>query len=44
MDAIISFFRDTISGFTYFVYVLILLFFIFALVGYLVTDKHNSSK
>ena len=40
----IEFFRDKISGFTYFVYALIILFIIFAIIGYLVTEKHNSSK
>jgi len=40
----IEFFRDKIDGFTYFVYVLVILFIIFAIIGYLVTEKHNSSK
>ena len=44
MNPIISFFRNTISGFTYLVYALIILFSIFAIIGYLVTVKHNSSK
>ncbi len=44
MEGIISFFRDTLSGFNYFVYVCIVLFLIFALVGYLVTQKYQSSK
>jgi len=43
MNPIVSFFRN-IDGFTYFVYALIILFFIFAIIGYLVTEKHNSSK
>jgi len=40
----IEFFRDKIDGFTYFVYALIILFIIFAIIGYLVTEKYNSSK
>lgn len=44
MDLIIEFFRDTISGFGYVIYALIILFFIFAIIGYLVTERYNSSK
>ncbi len=44
MDLFIKFFRDTISGFTYFIYAMVLLFIIFAIIGYLVTEKYNSSK
>ena len=44
MNPIISFFRDTISGFAYFVYILVILYFIFAIIGYLVTENHTSSK
>ena len=44
MDLFIKFFRDTISGFAYVIYILIILFIIFAIIGYLVTEKHNSSK
>ena len=44
MNYFIHFFRDTLSGFAYFIYALILLFAIFAIIGYLVTEKHNSSK
>ena len=40
----IEFFRDKIDGFTYIVYALIIVFIIFAIIGYLVTEKHNSSK
>ena len=43
MDAILGFFRD-IDGFTYIVYSLVIIFIIFAIIGYLVTEKHNSSK
>ena len=43
MNPVISFFRG-IDGFTYFIYALVILFFIFAIIGYLVTEKHNSSK
>ena len=44
MNPIISFFRNNLSGFTYFIYAVIILFLIFAIIGYLVTDHHNSSK
>ena len=44
MNIFIEFFRDKISGFTYFIYAAIILFTIFAIIGYLVTEKHNSSK
>lgn len=44
MNPIIDFFRNTLSGFAYFIYVLIILFFIFAIVGYLVTESRTSSK
>ena len=44
MEGIIHFFRDTLSGFNYFVYVLILLFLIFAIIGYMVTDKYRSKN
>lgn len=40
MEGIVKFFRDDISGFYYFVYAGILLFFIFAIIGYLVTEKY----
>ncbi len=44
MEYIVRFFRDTISGFTYFVYCLVILFLIFAIIGYFVTDKYQSKK
>ena len=44
MEVIVHFFRDTLSGFSYFVYLLVILFFIFAIIGYLVTRKYLSSK
>ena len=44
LDVIVNFFRNEISGFTYVVYVLVLLFIIFAIIGYFVTEKHTSSK
>ncbi len=44
MQAIVEFFRDTLSGFTYFVYAIVILFLIFAIIGYLVTKKYQSSK
>ena len=39
MDAIISFFRDTLSGKAYFITVCVSVFLIFAAIGYLVTKK-----
>ena len=44
MELIVKFFRDTISGFGYFVYLTVILFLIFAIIGYLVTEKYQSSK
>ncbi len=44
MNPIIEFFRDKITGFTYIMYAFVILFFIFAIIGYLVTEKYNSSK
>ena len=44
MNPIVDFFRNKIDGFTYIVYCLIIVFIIFAIIGYLVTEKHNSSK
>ena len=43
MEVIVKFFRDYLSGFHYFVYVLILLFFIFAIIGYFVSEKYMAS-
>jgi len=43
MDQVIAFFQS-ITGFKYAVYILVILFFIFAIIGYLVTEKYNSSK
>lgn len=40
-DIIIYFFRDTLSGFYYFVYVAICLFFFFAIIGYLCKLKYG---
>jgi len=40
MEVFVKFFRDTLSGFYYFVYALILLFFIFAIIGYFVSEKY----
>ena len=39
MEAIVGFFRDTLSGRTYFFTVLISVFLIFACIGYMVTKK-----
>ena len=39
MDAIVSFFRDTLSGKNYFITVCVCVFLIFAAIGYLVTKK-----
>ncbi len=44
MEGIVKFFRDTISGFYYFVYASVILFLIFAIIGYFVTKKYHSSK
>ena len=44
MESLIHFFRDTLSGFNYVVYVLVLLFLIFAIIGYMVTDKYKKVK
>ena len=44
MESIVIFFRDTLSGFAYFVYALVILFLIFAIIGYFVTQKYQSSK
>lgn len=44
MEYIVKFFRDTLSGFNYFIYALIILFLIFAIIGYFVTKKYQSSK
>ena len=43
MNPVVSFFRG-IDGFAYFIYALVIVFFIFAIIGYLVSVKHNSSK
>ena len=44
LEIIVKFFRDTLLGFNYFIYCLIILFFIFAIIGYLVTKKYTTSK
>ena len=44
MESIVKFFRDTISGYAYFVYASIILFLIFAIIGYFLTQKYQSSK
>ena len=44
LEAIVRLFRDVISGFSYFVYALVIIFFIFTIIGYLVTQKYTSSK
>ena len=44
MEALVTFFRDKITGFTYFVYALVIIFLIFAIIGYFVTQKYQSSK
>ena len=41
MDYIITFFRDTISGFWYFVYIIVCIFFIFVLLG-IVGDRKRA--
>ena len=44
MEAIVGFFRDTLSGSTYFFTVLICVFLIFACIGYIVTRRIESSR
>lgn len=44
MENIIKFLRDDITGFAYIIYALVILFFIFAIIGYMVTEKYQSSK
>ena len=39
MDFIVSFFRDTLSGKTYTITVVLCIFLIFAAIGYIVTKK-----
>ena len=40
----IEFFRDTLSGVNYYIYVAINVLFIFALIGYIGEKKENESK
>lgn len=44
MQTIVELFRDKLSGFGYFVYIVVILFLIFAIIGYLVTQKYQTSK
>lgn len=44
MEIFIKFFRDTLSGWPYIITVMICLFFIFAIIGYLCNEKYNSEK
>ena len=44
MESILYFFRDTVSGFTYLVYALIILFLIFSVIGYMVTMEYSEKK
>lgn len=44
MDGIVVFFRDTISGFYYFVYAAVIILFILAIIGYLVTQSVRKRK
>lgn len=41
MDLVISFFRDTLSGWPYVILVIFCLFFIFAIIGYLCGEKYR---
>ena len=41
MDLVISFFRDTLSGWPYAIMVIFCLFFIFAIIGYLCGEKYR---
>jgi len=44
MDFLIEFFRDTLTGWPYAITVLVCLFFIFAIIGYLCNEKYNNYK
>ena len=44
MEFIVELFRDKIDGFVYFSYALVILFLIFAIIGYFITQKYQSSK
>ena len=44
MAGFVDFFKNKIDGFTYVIYAMVILFIIFAIIGYLVTEKYNSSK
>ena len=42
MEIFIKFFRDTLSGWPYIITVMICLFFIFAIIGYLCSEKYKN--
>ena len=44
MEGLLHFFRDTLTGFNYFVYALIIIFFIFATIGYMLTESYKEKK
>lgn len=44
MEYVVMFFRDTLSGWVYVLDVIICLFLIFAIIGYLLNNKYNSSN
>lgn len=41
MNIFVNFFRDTLSGWLYALMVILCLFFIFAIVGYLCSEKYR---
>lgn len=44
MDEILSFIRDDLVGMPYFILVIVALFLIFAIIGYLVSLKYRTSS
>lgn len=44
MNWFVDFFRNTLSGWTYAITVMVCLFLIFAIIGYLCNEKYNSNK
>lgn len=44
MDFIVKFFRDTLSGWPYAITVIVSLFLIFAIIGYLCDSHYNVSS
>ena len=44
LEIIVRFFRDDLIGFNYFIYAMVIIFFIFAIIGYMVTQSYSSSN